>query len=1105
VRIWRNVPGDREPARFRFLGPRCTIRRLNSVPRGVRTTSAASGPRDTTPPREEGSAERRQLTVLFCDVVASTELADKLDPEDLRDVVLDYQSTCAAVIAAYDGHIAQYLGDGLLVYFGYPAAHEDDARRAVRSGLGIVEAIERGNERIEAERGVRLAVRVGIHTGMVVAGEMGAGARREDLAVGRTPNIAARLQALADPNAVLISAATQHLVAGYFELEPLGPRELKGISEPVEVYRAIHESAARSRLEAAPAGGLTELVGREEDRRILLEAWSRTVAGSGQVVFIAGEAGIGKSRLVRMLEEHVASEPSAWLTPCQGSPYHGATALYPFIELFERFILRFDRGDTPAERAEKLDGWLAQYGFDRETTAPLFTALLGLPADLRYPPLSVTPERQKQLTIETLVSAVVQRAETQPVLFVFEDAQWADPTTLDLLGALLDRAAANRLMAVITYRDDARPAIADREGATELTLERLAPEESAAVIERVAGGMRLPDEVERQIVDRTDGVPLFVEELTKNLLESGLLANADGRWELVTPLPPMAVPATLHDSLMARLDRLGPAKPMAQLGSVIGREFELELLRAVAPWDEAAIRDRLDALVEAELLVAAGDADGERFIFKHALIQEAAYQSLLRSTRNEHHERVARALVEEFADTTAGRPEMVAYHYTRAGQAAASIPHWVAAGQAAMGRSANLDAVSHLTTALEQLATLPESPQRDGQELGLRVLTAVPMTLTRGWANPEVGEMYERAAELTETVGEVPELFPTRVGVLTYYLVRGQLATAYDLAVRDLELADRFGNVDFQIEAELDRGTTSYYLGNAVESRTHLERAAALYEAPRHHPHVFMYGKDPGAVAMVHLSGVQWLMGEPDRGLGTANAARALSETWFHPFSALWTGVGQAFSHQVRGDAPAVAKVADWIVSESVEQVFPNWLAQGQVFLGWALSAMGQTDRGVEMMRGGLALWEMTGAELFRTYLLSLLADGLRTGGDAKEALEVVESALALAERTDERFWEAELRRVHGDLMLETGADDAAADAEYATALELARSRSQPSLELRAATSRARLLRAGGDGAGAAALLRPILAQFPEQAETRDIAAGHAMLAGAEIPDPARR
>ncbi|MFN2417996.1 MAG: AAA family ATPase [Candidatus Limnocylindria bacterium] len=1082
------------------------MRRLNSVPRGVRTTSAASGPRDTSPPRrEEGSAERRQLTVLFCDLVGSTELADQLDPEDLRGVVLDYQSTCAAVIAAYDGHIAQYLGDGLLVYFGYPTAHEDDAQRAVRSGLGIVEAIERGNERLEAERGARIAVRVGIHTGMVVAGEMGAGARRENLAVGRTPNIAARLQTLASPNAVLISASTHHLVAGYFELESLGPHELRGISEPIEVYRAIHQSPARSRLEAAQAGGLTKLVGREEDRRILLDAWSRAVAGSGQVVFITGQAGIGKSRLVHMLEEHVASEPSAWLTPCQGSPYHGATALYPFIELFERFILRFDRGDTPEQRAEKLDGWLVQYGFDLESVAPLFITLLGLPDDHRYPAPSVTPERQKQLTIEALVSAIVQRAARQPVLFVFEDAQWADPTTLDLLGTILDRAPANRLMAVITYRDDARPAIADREGTTELTLERLAPEESTAMIERVAGGLRLPDEVERQIVSRTDGVPLFVEELTKNLLESGLLAQINGRWELSAPLPPMAVPATLHDSLMARLDRLGPAKAVAQLGSVIGREFEFELLQAVAPWDEAAIRDRLDALVKAELLVASGQPDGERFIFKHALIQEAAYLSLLRSARNEHHERVARALVERFADTTAGRPEMVAHHLTQAGQAAASIPYWMAAGQAAMGRSANLDAVSHLTTAIDQLATLPESPQRAGQELGLRVLTAVPMTLTRGWANPEVGEMYERAAELTEVVGEVPELFPTRVGVLTYYLVRGQLTTAYELAVRDLELADRFGDVDFQIEAELDRGTTSYYLGNAVESRTHLERAAALYDAPRHHPHVFMYGKDPGAVAMVHLSGVLWLSGEPERGLATANAARALSETWFHPFSALWAGVGQAFAHQVRGDASAVADVADWIASESVEQVFPNWLAQGQVFLGWALSATGQADRGVEMMRRGLAIWEMTGAELFRTYLLSLLADGLRTAGDAEGALEIVESALALADRTNERFWEAELHRLRGDLVLDTGANEATADAEYATALELARGRGQRALELRAATSRARLLRAGGDASGGEALLRPILAQFPEQAETRDLAAANAILTGAEMPDLAKR
>ena len=1080
-------------------------------PWGVPTTSAGEGPRDPSPPRGEGSsapdsrtepAERRQLTVLFCDLVGSTEFADQLDPEDLREVVLDYQATCERVIAAYDGHIAQYLGDGILVYFGYPTAHEDDAQRAVRSGLGIVEAIHARNDRLEAQRGVRLAVRVGIHTGMVVAGEMGAGPRREGLAIGRAPNVAARLQSLADPNAVILSASTRHLVAGYFELEPLGTHELKGISEPLEIYRAIAESAARSRLDAIPAGGLTELVGREQERQLLIDAWDRTVAGNGQAVLIGGEPGIGKSRLVRVLEEHIASDPAAWLTPCRGSPYHGATALYPFIELFERFILELDRAETPEQRLDKLDGWLLQYGFDPEAISPLFTSMLGLPPDPRYPPLSVTPERQKQQTIEAIVSAIAQRAAVQPVLFVFEDAHWADPTTLDVLGALLDHVPANRLMAVITTRDDAPPALAGRGGLAELHLERLAAADSTAVIERVAGGLRLPREIESQIVDRTDGVPLFVEELTKNLLESGLLARVGDRWELIAPLPPLAVPDTLHDSLMARLDRLGPAKAVAQLGSVLGREFALELLVAVAPWDEAAVGGWLDALVGAELLVRSSDADHVQFSFKHALIQEAAYQSQLRSTRSEHHDRVARVLLDRFAETTAGRPEIVAYHLTQAGRSSESIPHWVAAGQAAMGRSANLDAVSHLTTALQQLGTLPDSPERAGQELGLRVLTAVPMTLTRGWANPEVGEMYERAAELTESVGEVPELFPTRVGVLTYYLVRGQLASAYELAVRDLELADRFGVLDFQLEAELDRGTTAYYVGNTMESRTHLERAVALYDAPQHHPHVFMYGKDPGAVALVHLSGALWQMGEPDRGLETANAARALSETWFHPFSALWTGVGQAFAHQVRGDAGEVAKVADWIVSESVEQVFPNWLAQGQVFLGWALSAMGDANRGIEMMRAGLSLWEMTGAELFRTYLLSLLADGLRSSGDAAGALEVVDSALAICDRTGERLWEADLHRLRGDLLLDTDADPAAAVAQYERALGLAASRSQRSLELRAATSRARLV-ASGD---ARAALQAVLDAFPEQAAaTRDIAAAKAVLAGTETPDPVRR
>jgi class 3 adenylate cyclase/predicted ATPase len=1040
-------------------------------------------------------AERRQLTVLFCDLVESTELAGALDPEDLRDVVRDYQAACASVVATYDGHVAQYLGDGLLVYFGYPTAHEDDPQRAVRSGLGIVEAIAHANPALERMRGVHLAVRVGIHTGDVVAGEMGAGEQKQDLAVGQAPNVAARLQGLAEPDTVVLSAATQRLVAGYFALEPLGPRQLKGVAEPLEVYRAIHESAARTRLEAATGGRLTPLVGREAEAQVLIDRWTRVEEGTGQVVLISGEPGIGKSRLIRMLEEHVAVEPSAWLTACQCSPYHQATALFPFIELLERVVLRFGRDDPPRVRSDKLEGWLVQYGFDVGQVHPLLGSLLGLPPDPRYPPPPVTPERQKQLTIEALVSALERRASEQLVLFVIEDVHWADPTTLDALAVLVQRVPAGRLMAVITYRPDARPDLADRPGATELVLGRLEAGDSSEIVARLTDGMTLPDEVRRQIIDRTDGIPLFVEELTKTVLESGLLRAAGDHYELAAPLPPMAIPTTLSGSLTARLDRLGDAKPVAQLAAVIGREFGVDLLQAVAAEEGDRLGDRIDRLVETGLLEARGAPGDVRYAFKHALIQEAAYQSLLRSQRREDHARVAQALLERFRDTSDGRPETIAYHLTEAGRPAEAIPHWVAAGQEAMARSANLEAGSHLSTALQQLATLPESPERAGQELGLLVLSAVPLTLTRGWASPEVGERYERASQLVDEVGEAPQLFPTRVGLLTYYLVRGQMEAAYDLGVRDLELAERFGDPDLLVEAELDRGTTSYYLGRTREALAHLDRAAELYDVPAHHPHVFMYGKDPGAVAFVHRAGALWLLGRPDSGLVSADAGRALAGQWFHPFSALWAGVGQAFSHQVRGDAAAVAEVAGWIVSESVEQVFPNWLAQGQVFLGWALTKLGEVDKGLGMMRDGLGLWEMTGAALFQTYLLSLLADGQRVDGRFDEAMETVAQALDHADRTEERFWEAELYRLRGELRLDLPSHDiAAAEADYARALEGAAGREQWSLHLRAATSQARLWRAHGRVEDARELLAGALGALQEGHDTRDLVDARAVL-----------
>jgi class 3 adenylate cyclase len=503
------------------------------------------------PPAQSGSspaaphvpdAERRQLTVLFCDLVDSTALASQLDPEDWREVVRSYQDICARVIARFEGHIAQYLGDGLLVYFGYPLAHEDDAQRAVRSGLGMVEAMAQLNARLAEEQGVHLDVRLGIHTGQVVVGEIGGGARHEQLALGETPNVAARLQGLAAPNTLVTSAATLPLLGGFFACQSLGSHLLKGVPQPIAVYQVLYESMERSRLEAAGSTNLTPLVGREPEVALLLERWAQVKDGVGQLVLLSGEAGIGKSRLVQVMTEQVAAEPQAWLTPCQCSPFYQNTALYPLIELLERVALRFEREASPDQKRRKLEGFVVQYGLPLAEAVPLFAALLSLPLGADDAPLTLSPEQQKQRTLHAFLTILRGIAAGQPVLFVMEDLHWVDPTTLEFLSLLVDQGPTARILTLFTFRPDFRPPWTGRSHVTQVTVTRLPSRQAVEVIRQVAHGKALPPEVVEQIVAKTDGVPLFVEELTKVVLESGLLQEREARYELTGPLPPRPFP-----------------------------------------------------------------------------------------------------------------------------------------------------------------------------------------------------------------------------------------------------------------------------------------------------------------------------------------------------------------------------------------------------------------------------------------------------------------------------------------------------------------------------------------------------------------------------------
>jgi TOMM system kinase/cyclase fusion protein len=1048
-------------------------------------------------------AERRQLTVMFCDLVDSTTLSGQLDPEDLREVVRAYQDTCAKVIARFEGHIAQYLGDGLLVYFGYPLAHEDDAQRAVRAGLGMIEALGQLNTRLGQERGVHLAARLGIHTGLVVVGDVGGGPRQEQLALGETLNLAARLQGVAAPNTLVISATTFQLLGGFFACQPLGTPPLKGQAQPLAVYRVLYESMARSRLEAVGRTGWTPLVGREQESGLLRERWAQVKEGVGQVGLLSGEAGIGKSRLVQVLTEHVTAEPQSWLTPCQCSPYYQNTALYPMIDLLERVALRFEREESPQQKLSKLEGFLVQYGLPLAETVPLFAALLSLPLPADYAPLPLSPEQQKHHTLHALLTILLRIAAQQPVLFVMEDLHWVDPTTLELLSLLVDQGPTARILVLLTFRPDFSPPWTGRAHLTQVTLPRLPRQQATEMTDRVAHGKALPPEVVEQVVTKTDGVPLFVEELTKMVLESGLLQEREDRYELRGPLPPLAIPTTLHDSLMARLDRLATVKGLAQLGATLGREFSYALLHAVSPWDETTLQRGLHQLVEAEFLYQQGLPPQATYIFKHALIQDTAYQSLLRSTRQQHHQRIAQVLEAHFPALCETQPELLAHHYTEAGLSAQAMSYWQRAGQRAVERSANLEAVAHLTQGLELLATLPETPERAQQELIMQTTLGPALINTKGQAAPEVLDTYARARELCQQVGETPQLFQVLRGLWYFYLHRVELQTARELGEQLLTLAEHVADSALRLEAHYALGNTLNYMGEFAAAQAHFAQGIARYDPQQHRSHAFRYGQDPGVICRAYAGVTLWYLGYPDQALQRSHEALTLARELAHPFSLGNAMFFAAWLHQFRREWHLAQERAEAAIANGVEQGNAVLRAGGTIFRGWALAerspepgaGQGQGEEGIVQMQQGLTAWRATGAAVFQPYGLALLATASAKAGQHEAGLTLLVEALALTNDKGERRWEAALYRLRGELLLARSAEHhAEAETCFHQALDVARQQQAKSWELRAATSLARLWQHQGKRTEASELLAPIYNWFTEGFDTADLQEAKALL-----------
>jgi class 3 adenylate cyclase/predicted ATPase len=982
-------------------------------------------------------AERRQLTVLFCDLVGSTALSEQLDPEEYREVVRAYQETCATVIRRYAGHTAQHLGDGILVYFGYPAAHEDDAQRAVRTGLEIIEALQsspsawyevpsppvaqasslhaaRMAAPPEGKELRRVQVRIGIHTGLVVIGEIGSSEKREILAMGETPNIAARLQGLAEPDTVVISGVTHRLVQGLFECQDRGLQELKGISTPLPLYRVVKESEAQSRFEAAVSKGLTPLVGREEELGLLRRRWTQAKEGAGQVVLLSGEAGIGKSRLVQELKEQIVKE-GATRIEFRCSAYHQNSAFYPLIEHLQR-LLHFAREDSLQTKIGKLTQTLAQYRFPQTDTLPLFAALLSLPHPEGAPPLTLSPQKQKQKTQEALVAWVVEETQKAPVYCAWEDLHWADPSTLEVLTLLLDQVPTTRLLALLTFRPEFMPPWGNRSHLSQMTLSRLGRPHVETMVEKVTRGKALPSEVVQQIVAKTDGVPLFVEELTKTVMESGLYVGATH----ASPLPPLAIPSTLQDSLMARLDRLAPVREVAQLGAILGREFSYELLHAVCPVDEGSLQQGLRQLVEVELLYQHGLPPQATYLFKHALIQDTAYQSLLKSTRQQYHRQIAQVLEEKFSETKETQPELLAHHYTEAGLVGQAIPYWQQAGQRASQRSAYKEAISHLARGLELLKTLPDTLERVQQELVLQLALGGPLIATKGYASPEVGKSFTRARELCQQRGETPELFSVLGGLMTFYANRGEWQTAHELAEQLLSLAQRVQDPTFLMAGHAALGTTLFRFGELVPAREHLEQSLALYDSQQHRSLASLVGHDVQMANLSYVMWTLWVLGYPDQALKRAYEALTWAQELSHPFSLAWAFNCAASVHLFRREWQAAQERAEAAIMLATEQGFPVWRASGTIRRGKALAEQGQTEEGITQMRQGLTAYRATGGEAHLPKTLSLLAEAYGKVGQAEEGLTVLAEALAMVNKNGERFYEAEIYRLKGELTLQS-------------------------------------------------------------------------------------
>ena len=1060
------------------LGPRKKL--MKAITELSADVKEQSEPTDAAPPtRAAPEAERRQLTLMFVDLVGSTELSQQLDPEDLREVMRRYQDAVTGVISRHDGYIAKYLGDGVLAYFGWPQAHEDQAERAVRAGLDAVRAVEE----VPRDAGGTLQVRVGIASGQVVIGDLVGDAATEVEAIsGETPNLAARLQGVAAPGEVVVGADTRRLLANAFDIDELAPQSLRGFSEPVPAWRIVGERQSEDRFEAAHTGRLTHFIGRQHELGLLQERWQLARDGEGQAVLISGEAGIGKSRLLRVLHERIAADRPLRLN-YQCAPHRANSAFFPIIQRLER-ACRFGDEDLPGDKLDKLEALLRRASGAPERVAPLMAALLSLDGTARYGELELSAQEQRQLTTQALVDQVLTLSRARPLLLALEDAHWIDPTSESLMAEIMAAIGNAAAMVVITHRPDFQPSWHGIQHLTSIAMNRLSREQGTEIV-RSVGGDAISDAAIDRIIQRADGVPLYVEELTKSVLEAG--AGSSGQ------AAESQVPASLQASLAARLDHLGEAKDVAQIGSVIGRVFRHQLIEAVVDLPKTTLNQALDRIVSSELLFRRGEPPDAVYTFKHALVQDSAYASLLRGRRRELHARIAAVLTERFDGVAALEPELLAYHHTEAGDGETAVHYWLQAGRRAGERSAHLEAVAHLTKGIEILRSQPESSQRNRDELSMLTTLSPSLMATRGFAAEEMERTFTRIRHLCEAIGDRQKSIPALRGLSRYYLLRRKVETALSINKELAELAQLSDDSIYLTEASLGLGIGYFFLGRFSEADGHLERGLKQYEPSLHHLHSQRFGEDGGVASMTYYAINSWMLGYPDRARTHIEEAVARAETFRNALTEVYVSVGASWVYQRCRDVEATARHAEKALALSEKHGFAQRIADSRIMAGWAAAKQGRAKSGIDMIRSGLAEYRATGAVLNLDYHITLLAEAYLDAGDLEEASRTLDRITKDDEKSG--YWLAELHRWRGVLMLQSESDrDGEAEEAFLRALETATAQEAPALRLRAATELARLQRNRGREGDALDRLASIFGQFTEGFDLPDLAEAKALL-----------